>query len=270
MHATATSSYLDRVLPALDVETGRFASLVNSAPDPAARVPSTADWTVRDVAAHLASVVVRYADGPEGRGVWTETPLDLPALNRDQIEALGTPTMGDLVASLRRELATLQAQIRGYGSSPPSFGFHGGARVRADIALGILLGELLIHGWDVARALRRPWPIDPAHAALFVEGLNPVLPGWVRPERVRGLTAGFEIRLRGQASHVWAFRDGRLHVNPADRGPIDVRISADPAAFVLVCYRREPQWKHIATGRILAWGRRPWLALTLVDRFHNP
>ena len=266
---TATS-YRDGILSAIDTVADRFAALVTAAPDPAVRVPSSPGWTVRDVAAHLATVAVRYADGPEGRGVWTETPLDLPALNHDQIQALGAATVGDLVASLRRELAALQTQIRGYGSEPPSFCFHGGEHVRADTALGILLGELVVHGWDVARALRRPWPINRGHAALIIEGINPVLPGWVRPERVRGLTAGFEIRLRGQASHVWAFGNGRLHVNPADRPRIDAHITADPAAFVLLCYRREPQWKHIATGQIAAWGRRPWLALTLISRFHTP
>jgi hypothetical protein len=128
---TATS-YLDGVLSAIDVVADRFAAQVTAAPDPAVQVPSSPGWTVRDVAAHLATVAVRYADGPEGRrGVWTETPLGLPTLNHDQIEALGTATVGDLVASLRRELAGLQAQIRGYGSRPPSFHFHGGEHCRA-------------------------------------------------------------------------------------------------------------------------------------------
>jgi hypothetical protein len=54
---------------------------------------------------------------------------------------------------------------------------------------------------------------------------------------------------------------------PAQRSTV---AGPDPAAFLLVCYRREPQWKHIATGRMLAWGRRPWLAPTLVSRFHAP
>jgi hypothetical protein len=35
-------------------------------------------------------------------------------------------------------------------------------------------------------------------------------------------------------------------------------------------YARESQWKQIATGRMLAWGRKPWLALTLTSRFHKP
>ncbi len=152
----------------------------------------------------------------------------------------------------------------------PAFRFHGGERVRADVALGILLGEPVVHGHDVAEALGRPWPIDPGHVALVVEGLNPILPGWVRPDRTAGLTASFEVHLRGQTSHVWAFRDGRLHVNPPDPGRIDVHISADPAALLLFMYAREPQWKYIATGRLIAWGRKPWLALTLGGRFQKP
>jgi uncharacterized protein (TIGR03083 family) len=265
-----TTTYLDRVLPAIDLVADRFVTMVTGAPDPTVRVPSTPAWTVRDVAAHLVTVTVRYADGPEGRGVWTRTPMDLPGLNHDQLAALGIATVGELAARLRRELTALRAQVQGYGTDLPSYRFHGGERVRADIALGILLGELVVHGSDAARALRRPWSIDPAHAALIFEGLNPILPGWVRPERVRGLTAGVELRLRGQARHVWVFRDGRLQVDPPDPGRIDVHVSADPASFLLVCYARESQWKHLASGRILAWGRKPWLALTLTSRFHNP
>jgi uncharacterized protein (TIGR03083 family) len=265
-----TAVYLDQVLPAIDLVAERFVTLVTGAPDPAVPVPTAPGWTVRDVAAHLATVAVRYADGPEGRGTWTETPVELPELNHDQIAALGTMSAVELAARLSKEVAAVGGQIQGYGNAMPSFRFHGGEQVRADIALGILLGELVVHGWDVAQALRRPWPIDPGHAAMIFEGLNPVLPGWVRPERVRSLSANFEIRLRGQDSHVWAFGDGHLQVDPCDRGRIDVHISADPAPFLLTCYRREPQWKHIATGRILAWGRKPWLAPTLISRFHTP
>jgi hypothetical protein len=117
---------------------------------------------------------------------------------------------------------------------------------------------------------RQPWPIDPGHAALIIEALNPILPGWVRAERIQGFTATFKLNLRGQATHIWAFGDGRLQVNPPHPGVIDVHISGDSAALLLVFYARESQWKHIATGRILAWGRKPWLALTLTSYFHKP
>jgi SCP-2 sterol transfer family len=94
-------------------------------------------------------------------------------------------------------------------------------------------------------------------------------PGWVNPTRTRRLTATFEVHLRGQATHVVAFRDGHLQVNPTGRR-VDVHISADPAAFLLVLDRRQPQWRHIAAGRLLAWGRKPWLALTFADCFQQP
>jgi len=268
---TATP-YLDRVLPAIDLVADRFVTLVTEAPDPTVRVPATPDWTVRDVAAHLVTVTIRYADGPQGRGTWTPTPVELADLNHDQLQPLGAATVDELAARLRQELAAVCTQIQGYGSQVPSFRFHGGERVRADVALGILLGELVVHGHDAARALRRPWPIDPSHAALIVEAINPILPGWVRQDRVQGFTAGFEIRLRGQTTHLWVFRGGRLHVNPPepDRGRIDVHVSGDPAALVLLLYARESQWKQLTTGRMLAWGRKPWLALTLTSRFHQP
>jgi hypothetical protein len=111
------------------------------------------------------------------------------------------------------------------------------------------------------------WTVRDVAAHLVV---NPILPGWVRPERVKDLNASFELRLRGQATYVWAFREGRLHVNPRDLAPVDVHVSADPAALLLVLYARQPLWRHVATGRLLAWGRKPWLALTLTSRFHRP
>ena len=106
--------------------------------------------------------------------------------------------------------------------------------------------------------------------ALILEGLAPILPGWVDPERARGLTATFQVRLRGQATHVFRFQDGRLRVDPDREPPIDVRISGDPAALLLVLYRRQSPWRHIARGRLVAWGRRPWLALSFAGRFHEP
>ena len=264
-----TGAFLDRVVPAIDRAADRFIALTTSA-DSTVRVPASPEWTVRDVAAHLVTVAPRYAAGPRGKGSWAATAPDLAAINREELAGEAGTGADKLATRLRTTIADLCAQVAGYGDEVPSFRFHGGERIRADAALGVLLGELLVHGHDLARAVRRPWPIEPADAALVVEGVNPILPGWVRPDRVRGFTAGFELRLRGQATHVWAFRDGRLDVNPPDPGRIDAHVSADAGVLLLVLYSRESPWKHIAAGRMLAWGRRPWLALTLTQRFHQP
>ena len=264
----ATVSYLDRVQPALERAAGRFGELIASVPDPGARIPGSS-WTVRDATAHVATVVPRYAAGPEGRGTWVAHPRDLSALNQDEIQALEATDMAELAATVGRDLAGLADQVRAYGERPPSFRFHGGEQVPADAALGILLGELVVHGWDIARAAGRPWPIDPADVELIVEGVEAVLPGWVDHDRARALTATYELRLRGQGTHVWSFHDGRLEVGAATHRP-DVRISADPVALLLVLYKRRSQWPAVARGRLLAWGRRPWLAFSLASRFHQP
>ena len=261
MPVTSADSYLSQVLPALDDAAGRFAALIEGAPDSTAQVPACPGWTVRDVAAHVADATVQY-----GRAAWTPAPAE-PADTPGRSEDAGAR---ELVARLHPELAALKACIDGLAGPVPEFRYHDGPLVPADAGLGILLGELVIHGHDVARALGRPWPISAAHVALVVEGVSTILPAQVCPDRARGLTATFEIRLRGHATHVWAFRDGHLHVNPARPGPADVHLSADPAALLLVMYKRDSQWPHIAAGRLAAWGRKPWLAFTLGRRFRNP
>jgi len=264
-----TTSYLAHVQPAIDQVGERLAALASAVGDPDARLVRS-HWTVRQATAHLVTVVPRYAEGPEGRGDWVGDRRQLAALNDAQLHALATASMEELAGQLRQRLAALRTQLHGYGGLMPTFRFHGGQPVAADLALGILLAELVVHGFDISRALARPWPIDPHHVELIFQGLDPIAPGWVNPARARRLTATFEVHLRDQATHVYAFRNGHLQVSPAGPHRADVHISADPAAFLLVLYRRQPQWRHIATGRLLAWGRKPWLALTFADRFQQP
>jgi uncharacterized protein (TIGR03083 family) len=266
----AAVAYLDRVQPALERAGDRFRDRAVAALYPNAKITGSEEWTIRDTTAHVASVIARYADGVEGGGTWAERPAELADINQRSIEALEGVSMDELGAMIVRDLANLVARVRSYGDDPPSFRFHGGEEVRADTGLGILLGELLVHGWDIARTTGRPWPIDPADVELVVEGVERVLPGWVDPERARRLTATYALRLRGQGTtHLWSFRDGRLQVGQDGRRP-DVTISAHPAALLLVLYKRRPQWRAIARGRMLAWGRRPWLAFSLGGRFHQP
>jgi hypothetical protein len=264
-----TTSYLAHVQPAIDQVGGRFADLAIAAADPEARL-ARSDWTVRQATAHLVTVVPRYADGPEGRGAWVPDRQQLAALNDAQLQPLAAMTTAELAGQLRQDLAALRKQLHGYGGLMPTFRFHGGEPVAADLALGILLAELIVHGFDIAQALARPWPIDPHHVELIFQGLDSIAPGWVNPALAKRLTATFTVSLRGEATHVYAFRNGHLQVNPAGTHRADVHISADPAALLLVLYRRESQWRQIAAGRLLAWGRKPWLAFTFAGRFQQP
>jgi hypothetical protein len=118
-----TSSFLDRVLPAIDRVAERYERLVTTTPDTSVRVPASPDWDVRDVTAHLVTVVSRYADGPSGTVVWAETPPDLPSINQDQIDGVGDAGNAELAAELRRRLDALGRQMLGYGDEIPSYRF---------------------------------------------------------------------------------------------------------------------------------------------------
>ncbi len=256
------------VVEAVSTMAGRFAELVESAPNPDMAVPATPDWSVTDVFGHVAMEPSRYRELALGRGDWPSRVVDLPAFNAAQIRSLPTRDVAELAATLRADTDALLATASGFGEDPPLMNFDGDQRVRADRALGTLLGEYVVHGHDIARALGRPWPIDPAHVPMIMEGLHQVLPGWVNPANAAGHNATYEMRLRGYARYVYQFRNGQLTVNPPEPGRIDVHIVADPITALLLNYGRISQWKPALTGRVFAWGRRPWLGVGFARRFH--
>lgn len=58
-------------------------------------------------------------------------------------------------------------------------GWHAGLKLPVSTLCAILAGEAYIHGWDIARALRRPWRLDPENMRTIFLGLLPVLPHYL-------------------------------------------------------------------------------------------
>ncbi|NLU68290.1 maleylpyruvate isomerase family mycothiol-dependent enzyme [Streptomyces sp. HNM0574] len=268
-HASGRTEERQALTDAVSRAADRFSELLLSAPDPGARVPATPDWSVTDVLGHVAMEPGRYRELALGRGTWPARVADLPAFNAEQVRTLPTRDPDGLARILRRDVDALLSTVEGFGEEPPLMFFDGDQRVRADRALGTLLGEFVIHGHDVATLLGRPWPIAPELVPLVMTGLHQVLPGWVDPARAAGHTAVYELRLRGLTRYVYRFDDGRLTVDPATPGRVDVTLSADPATALLLNYGRTGRWRAALTGRITARGRRPWLAPGLTGRFRS-
>jgi uncharacterized protein (TIGR03083 family) len=244
--------------------------LVGSASDVSATVPATPRWTVQQTLGHLVTVTPRFAAGPEGLGTWADEPPDLAGINERELSAIGELSVADLKVRLRDAVEDVIRRVGRFGAEPPTYRYHGGEVVVADRALGILLGEFLIHGADVAAALRRPFPIPEDEAALAIDGAVPIASGWVDPVAARGHTATYEIRIRGGGTYTLTFVDGALEARDGPAGSADCRISANPAAFLPVLYRRRSPWRFVPTGGLVAWGRRPWLGPSLAGRFHRP
>ncbi len=132
-----------------------------------------------------------------------------------------------------------------------------------------LLGELVIHGLDIARAVRMPWPVSRPDALHVIAGVMTMVPGYLDRRRAAGLRVSYELRLRGGPRYRIAIDDGEAEVSGP--GPAaDCWISADPAAFLLVGYGRSGQWSQIARGKLIAGGRKPWLGFAFGQLITGP
>jgi hypothetical protein len=139
-----------------------------------------------------------------------------------------------------------------------------------------LLNEVVLHGYDLARAARRPWAVDRTAATLIFEGFLLAIfqaldPGtFVAAEKAAGVRASYDIRLRGGGRFLLLLDDGAMTVEAPSRRKVDCHLSADPAAFLLVAWGRISQWRAIPRGQLVAWGRRPWMGLRLRGMLRNP
>jgi uncharacterized protein (TIGR03083 family) len=261
---------MNRLAPALRASSERLIDLVRSAPDVAVPVPASPRWNVLQTIGHLVNVTPRFASGPEGAGTWADEPLDLAGINDDELSGLGELRLPDLLVALSDAVEDVIRRVGRFGDDPRPYRYHGGTTVLADRALGILLAEYLIHGGDIARALRRRFPIPREEAVVAIDGVVPIATGWVDAGAARGHTATYEIRIRDGGTYTLRFRDGVLEARDGPAPDAECRISADPSAFLLVNYRRRSPWRFIPTGGLIAWGRRPWLGFSLARRFHRP
>ena len=136
--------------------------------------------------------------------------------------------------------------------------------------LSTALMHSLEHGYDIAKALGRPFPIASAEARLALDGLIAILPVFLDKEAARGIRACVDMRIRGGSRAFLLLDDGEASVHPSAPRRVDCHLSADPVALFLVALGRANQWGPIARGKLVAWGRKPWLALKLTTLFPSP
>jgi uncharacterized protein (TIGR03083 family) len=214
-------------------------------------------WTLGETSLHLAGGPALYADFARGRAL-PEPTIDLgPVFARRMAavpERIPSVLARRLEANTRRYLADT-AELPAAHPVP----FFGGVTIELAAQSAILLGEFVVHGHDVARSIGRPWPIEAAHARLIVAAVTAVLPRYVDRARAAGLTATYQVRLRGGPSFQVRFDRGTATVGPPQPGAADCRLTVDPVTFLLVAYGRRSQWPGILRGQLRAWGRRPWL-----------
>lgn len=246
------------LLAAVETTAARVSLLLRAAGHPGRTAVGT--WTVGETAAHLAHCYPAFArvfDGAFSVGLYEVDAHNAEVLAEDPERDLDV-----LADRVDVDAARYVATAATYAHDHP-VDFFTPMRVPASGVSATLLGEALVHGYDIARAEGLPWPIDPDHAILTMDGLVPVMVHFVDREAAAGLRAGFEIRLRGADSWFWYFDDGELAIEDTESRPVDCRIAADPATWLLMSYNRIGSTKAVLSGTVRVWGRRPWLAARL-------
>ena len=232
------------------------------------QAPAIGSWTAADVAAHLIDVAEAAQAIARGEGTEYATSADVAANNEKRL-AERTERDPHVLAGLFEEAAESYADtvmsVEGDPMVPwADFEIPVSALVCVD------LGEWLIHGYDITKSQGNPWEIDPHRAAFAGRGISPVTEHYVDPEAGAGFTATIDLRLRGHGALHFVFNNGDLSIEEPANRKVDVHLSADPVAFMLVGYGRISQWGPMAKGKLLAWGRKPWVALKFATVLKNP
>jgi uncharacterized protein (TIGR03083 family) len=220
----------DDVMAALRSSSGRFIDLVAELDQDEASLPVPGlDWDVGETVAHVLTVVRRgFAD--RRRSASAETTADL---NQQCLDETPERDLATLAGMLRDDVHTALDLVFPKIDEDRVFDFHGGMRTTMTPALRILLGEYVVHGYDVAKATDRAWTITVPEALLLVPG--ELLSGWIRPDAPEQT---YELRLGSTPPIRFAIGPSRLRVSEGTgEGTV---IEMDPVTFVLAFYNREP------------------------------
>ena len=247
------------------------AEILGDVTDFGAPVPRS-EWTAGDAAAHLILVLRGFTAAIEGR-----------------LDAWGTPEGQEIARVLADVGHPLEAgRLAGHlRDAVPAF-VHAAAGKSPDHRFStpwyevdktnlvgpmtcLVLGEVVLHGCDVAMAIGRPWPIDPEDSRRIISGVFPVkAPALVNPDTAGGVRASFELHVDGGPEMVVRFCDGDVTVEPGASGPVDCHLGGDPEAVLLLGYGRADVEELFAQGRVRAWGDDPSLGPRFKSFLKNP
>ncbi|MGH3611810.1 MAG: maleylpyruvate isomerase family mycothiol-dependent enzyme [Pseudonocardia sp.] len=253
----------------------RLATLLRSVRDPGR--PALGQWSVADVAAHLAVV---FENLP--RLAARQAPPPIPGLS-----VFGDVMVDMVRAEPERDLAVLADRIDAAAAAfldgPAVTDPDGlrpwifvGTEVSGTTFVCHLLNEALVHGYDIARGAGRTWRIERSHAALALGGFALVGmaqlagTGLVDQRRAAGVRARYRLRIRGGIRVDVQITDGELAIGAPSGRRVDCHVSGDPVVLLLLLWGRRSQWGPIARGQLTAWGRRPWLGPRLRSLIVNP
>lgn len=258
---------VSNAVAAVDRTRGRVTQLLRSGLDGNQQVKGLS-WTIRDLAAHLASGSIAYRQVAEGEPSPYDSLARRRETNQQRLEAETTADLGAMADQIDAEVTRMLAALGSRAGDVVSW--HGGQSLPVTAFLGSVVGEFVFHGCDLASTVEQKWPIERRDALPIVDFFIAVTPLILDERSTSGLTATYELRFRGYETATFVFDNGALSVRQGPATRADVRMSLDPVAFLRVGYKRAGLTSAILSGRAIAWGRRPWLALGFPGLFQTP
>jgi uncharacterized protein (TIGR03083 family) len=223
------------------------------------RLVTGTDWTIHNTVVHITTVLDRWVGTAHGSTVEVARGRDfagrMAEINQREIDAApGDPAALARAAGRWLDVAAdPDATMHAYGTAE--------AQCTFTEATGTMLGEVMVHGFDIARTLHQPWPIPRRAGIAVFEGILPIVPLVYDGSATRGKEFDIDIRLRGRDSGIgFHCTPDALTISDGSLTGAPIHISADPGAWLLVGYGRQSQMSAALTGKIVAWGRKPWLA----------
>jgi hypothetical protein len=261
-----------QTLAAFREAAARSADLWRRLDHPDAQVPGLT-WTAAETAAHVVGDLRAHTEALRGRNP-VPSHEDSPsrrsvAVNAHHLEVVGERHPGRLADLLEEAAAGYVAAVQAQHGEPKSVPTPNGLVMTPPVMTALLLGEQVVHGLDIARAAERPWAINRQDASLVFPGVLAVAPAYLRRSVSPNLRVSYELRFRGGPRYRFAVENRTATVGPAT-GNADCVITADPVAFLLLGYGRVAQWRQIVRGKLLAGGRKPWLAAKFATLLSSP
>lgn len=229
-----------------------FADQLRTITDTGQRVPNL-EWSVADLAAHLASMPEVYRDQHQlGQGF--ELPDDWPAfsaLGRAHITATDADSLADLVVGEAEKVLS--------ADDPDGLRWlYGRPTTVFNIAAG-LLTELILHGQDLGRLTGHEPELTRPQALAGLRQMMVLAPVFIDPDKAKGLAGTYGLRFRGGSEFTYHVDGrGRLSVEEGWPDRADARLNADPAVFIASSLGRVNLMVAGLTGKIVAYGRKPW------------
>ncbi|MEU4497884.1 maleylpyruvate isomerase family mycothiol-dependent enzyme [Streptomyces sp. NPDC023998] len=246
-----------------------IAALLRGVADTGAPVPGS-EWTMGEAAAHLAQANELMADIAAGRdrNHGDGTPQSLAAANERALAEFGERGADPLGAMI---VAHADAYLKAMdeGAADRTVATPLGPMSRVELG-SYLLTHMLGHGYDLARAVGRPHMIDAARVELTLPFMITAVPRVTNTAATAGLTARYRVRMRGGTGFGVTLTDGAVAVSSESPSHPDCTILTEPVTFLLMALGRCNPWGAIARGRVLAWGRKPWLAPRFPTLFTAP